>query len=181
MEEHDQEGMDRPVGAGPERLWAPWRMAYFTEPQPEGCIFCLLPADTGAPGEETLILARYDHCFVIMNRYPYNNGHLMVVPFRHTADVLELEPAERAELLRVAGECTKKLAEALDAQGFNIGFNLGRAAGAGITDHIHLHVVPRWSGDTNFMPVLGDTKVLSESLEDTYRRLVSYFEPTQGA
>ncbi|MFO7769643.1 MAG: HIT domain-containing protein [bacterium] len=163
-------------GEGPGRLWAPWRIAYFTDPQPEECIFCTLPSRGPEADEETLILGRFDHCFVIMNRYPYNNGHLMVVPFQHTSGILDLSREERAELLEVAGICTRALEEGLDAQGYNIGFNLGRAAGAGIAAHIHLHVVPRWKGDTNFMPVLGDVKVLSESLEDTWKRLRPAFE-----
>jgi ATP adenylyltransferase len=161
---------------GPERLWAPWRIAYFTEPQPEGCIFCQLPAAGGQPDRESLILARFERVFVIMNKYPYNNGHLMVVPYQHAGRLEELKPPTLGELLAVGGICTQVLAEALGAQGFNLGFNLGRAAGAGITDHLHLHVVPRWNGDTNFMPVLGDTKVLSEALEATWGRLKPVFD-----
>lgn len=173
-------GAQRLRGQGPERLWAPWRIAYFTEPQPEECIFCTLPAEGPEADARNLILGRFEHCFVILNRYPYNNGHLMVVPYRHTPSILELEPEERDQLLEVAGVCTRALEEGLDAQGFNIGFNLGRAAGAGIAGHIHLHVVPRWRGDTNFMPVLGDVKVLSESLEDTWERLRPAFERARG-
>ena len=169
-------GGTRAKGTGPERLWAPWRIAYFTEPQPDECIFCTIPADNEVTESATLILARLEHTYVIMNRYPYNNGHVMVVPFEHTSDVDALSDEVRAELLEVAGLCTRVLREGLEAQGFNIGFNLGRAAGAGILDHLHLHVVPRWHGDTNYLPVLGDTKVLSESLEGTYRRLRPIFE-----
>jgi ATP adenylyltransferase len=165
---------DRPPG--PDRLWAPWRIAYITEQQPPGCIFCLLPADRELEDGQTLILARFEHTFVIMNKYPYNNGHLMVVPYRHTARIEELDRATRSELLAVGGLCAGVLEEALGAHGFNMGFNLGRAAGAGIVDHLHLHVVPRWNGDTNFMPVLGDTKVLSESLEETWKRLKPIFD-----
>jgi ATP adenylyltransferase len=111
-----------------------------------------------------------------MNRYPYSNGHLMVVPYEHLGDVGSMPTDLRSELLEVGGICTTVLEEALNAQGFNLGFNLGRAAGAGILDHVHLHVVPRWIGDTNFMPVLSDTKVLSEGLEDTYDRLYPVFK-----
>ena len=161
---------------GPDRLWAPWRIAYFTEPPPEGCIFCLLPAPGGPPDKESLILARFERVYVIMNKYPYNNGHLMVVPYRHAGRLEESDPATLGELLAVGGLCTRVQAEALGAQGFNLGFNLGRAAGAGIIDHLHLHVVPRWPGDTNFMPVLGDTKVLSEALEATWERLKPVFD-----
>ena len=164
----------RPQGIGPERLWAPWRIAYFTEPQPGECIFCTLPLEQ--EDRQTLILARFEGCYVIMNRYPYSNGHVMVVPYEHLGHVCSMEAGLRSEVLEVAGTCTRVLEEALSAQGFNLGFNLGRAAGAGILDHVHLHVVPRWVGDTNFMPVLSDTKVLSEGLEDTYDRLLPVFK-----
>jgi ATP adenylyltransferase len=177
---NSQAGGARVKGTGPERLWAPWRIAYFTEPQPDECIFCSIPADKQAEDPELLILARFERTYVIMNRYPYNNGHLMVVPFEHTSDVDSLSDEVRAELLEVAGFCTRVLKDGLNAQGFNIGFNLGRAAGAGILDHLHLHVVPRWHGDTNYLPVLGDTKVLSESLEGTYQRLRPIFETLSG-
>lgn len=166
----------RPVGAGPERLWAPWRIAYFTEPQPEECILCTIPADTESVESETLILARFERTFVMMNRYPYNTGHLMVVTYLHKARMQDLDRETLSEVLEVAGLCVDVLEGALEAQGFNIGFNLGRAAGAGIIDHIHLHVVPRWVGDTNFMPVLGDTKVMSEYLDSTYQRLRPVFD-----
>jgi len=112
----------------------------------------------------------------MMNRYPYNTGHLMVVPYSHEARMQDLDRGTLSEVLEVAGLCVDVLEEALEAQGFNIGFNLGRAAGAGIIDHIHLHVVPRWVGDTNFMPVLGDTKVMSEYLDSTYQRLRPVFD-----
>lgn len=161
---------------GPSRLWAPWRIAYFTQPQPDECIFCTIPADSETPESETFILARFEHTFVIMNCYPYNTGHLMVVPHVHEARLQDLDDETRAEMLEIAGLCMEVIEEALSAQGFNIGFNLGRAAGAGIIDHLHLHVVPRWIGDTNFMPVLGDTKVLSEDLEGAYKRLKPVFD-----
>ncbi len=170
----------RPKGAGPERLWAPWRIAYFTEPKQDECIFCSLPALGADSDAETRIVARYPLCYVILNKYPYSNGHLMVVPYEHLPDVRGLEDAVRAELLKVAADCTAVLEEELQAHGFNIGFNLGTAAGAGIIDHIHLHVVPRWHGDTNYMPVLADTKVLSESLQGTYDRLRPAFDKLTG-
>ncbi len=166
----------RPVGAGPERLWAPWRIAYFTEPQPDECVFCTIPADDDIPESQALILARFDHTYVIMNCYPYNTGHLMVVPYSHKARFQDLTEEILTEMMNVSGLCVEVLEETINAQGFNIGFNLGRAAGAGIIDHIHLHVVPRWGGDTNFMPVLGDTRVLPELLEDTYERLRPVFD-----
>lgn len=163
-------------GAGPERLWAPWRIAYFTEPQPEECVFCTIPADDDIPESQALILARFDHTYVILNCYPYNTGHLMVVPYSHQARLQDLTEEILTEMMNVSGLCVEVLEETINAQGFNIGFNLGRAAGAGIIDHIHLHVVPRWGGDTNFMPVLGDTRVLPELLEDTYERLRPAFD-----
>ncbi len=166
----------RPAGTGPERLWAPWRFAYITAPEPEECVLCTIPAETERSERERLILARYEHTYVLMNLYPYNTGHLMVVPHVHAARLQDFAGAVLAELMRVAGICTDALTEALSAQGFNLGFNLGRAAGAGIIDHLHLHVVPRWVGDTNFMPVLGDTKVLSEDLDATYARLRPVFD-----
>jgi len=167
---------DRPVGAGPDRLWAPWRIAYFTEPRPDECVFCTLPADVESPPEETLILARFDTTYVVMNKYPYNAGHLMVIPYQHTDNICELDPAIHAELFRVAAICMDVIREAINAQGFNIGLNLGKAAGAGILEHLHLHVVPRWIGDTNFMPVIMDTKVLSEDLAGTWKRLRPGFD-----
>ncbi len=166
----------RPVGVGPERLWAPWRYAYISAPEPEECVLCTIPGDTGRTDEEKLIVARFELTYVLMNLYPYNTGHLMVVPYDHQAQIGDLDDVALAEIMRVAGICTEILGEALRAQGFNLGFNLGRAAGAGIVDHLHLHVVPRWVGDTNFMPVLGDTKVLSEDLTATYARLRPVFD-----
>ena len=167
---------DRPVGAGPDRLWAPWRIVYFTEPRPDECVFCTLPAETEMTDEETLILARFEHTYVVMNKYPYNAGHLMVVPYQHTDDLRELSPDVHCEMFRVAAICQDVIREAINAQGFNIGLNLGKAAGAGILEHLHLHVVPRWIGDTNFMPVIMDTKVLSEDLVGTFRRLRPGFD-----
>lgn len=167
---------DRPVGAGADRLWAPWRIVYFTEPRPDECVFCTLPADQKSPVEETLILCRFDSTYVVMNKYPYNTGHLMVVPYEHTDNIQDLAPAVHAEMFEAAALCMDVIREALNAQGFNIGLNLGKAAGAGILEHLHLHVVPRWIGDTNFMPVLMDTKVLSEDLAGTYKRLRPGFD-----
>jgi len=167
---------DRPVGAGPDRIWAPWRIVYFTEPRPDACVFCTLPAEEELTEEDTLILARFEHTYVVMNKYPYNAGHLMVVPFQHTDDLDQLSADVHCEMFRAAAVCQAVIREALNAQGFNIGLNLGKAAGAGILEHLHLHVVPRWMGDTNFMPVIMDTKVLSEDLVGTYRRLRPGFD-----
>ncbi len=157
-----------------ERLWAPWRMAYIEVTQPEGCVFCMRPAS--ADEREGLLLYRGRHCFVLMNLFPYNNGHLMVAPYRHTADLPNLTPEEQAELMALTGHCVRVLTEAFRPDGFNVGMNLGRTAGAGIADHLHMHVVPRWNGDTNFMPVLGETKVLPDALFGSYDRLKAVFE-----
>jgi ATP adenylyltransferase len=134
----------------------------------EGCIFCR--ARDGAD-EESLVVRRGERAFVVLNRYPYASGHLMVAPNRHEGEFGELDAEEAAEIHRLAATGLGALAETMRPQGFNLGWNLGRIAGAGVVDHVHLHVVPRWAGDTNFMPVLADVKVLPEALEDTRRKL----------
>jgi ATP adenylyltransferase len=152
-----------------EKLWAPWRMSYVEVQAPSGCIFCEKPKET--EDAANLILHRGQTAFVILNAFPYNNGHLMVVPYRHTADLTDLTPEERDELMALAQWCSRLLTAALGPDGFNVGMNLGRVAGAGIADHLHLHLVPRWSGDTNFMPVVADTRVLPDSLQNSYAKL----------
>jgi len=155
-------------------LWAPWRMAYIGGAHREGCLLCEVPS---ADADRTnLVLHRGPLSYVIMNRYPYNNGHLMIVPYRHCAGLGQLSPEESLEIMQVAQRSTQVLETAFGAEGFNIGFNLGKAAGAGIAGHLHLHVVPRWVGDTNFMPVLADTKVMPDYLEATYATLVPLFQ-----
>jgi ATP adenylyltransferase len=144
-------------------------MTYIKKGNPPGCIFCDL-ARVG-PGEETLILSMGRRAFTILNRYPYITGHLMVVPLRHVPGPEHLEPDEWLEMQRLLNESLASLRKVYGPHGFNVGMNLGRAAGAGIDDHVHLHVVPRWNGDTNFVPVLSDTRVIPESLEETYRKL----------
>jgi ATP adenylyltransferase len=134
----------------------------------EGCIFCR--ARDGAD-DESLVVRRGERAFVVLNRYPYASGHLMVAPNRHEGGFGELDAQEAAEIHRLAATGMGVLAEAMRPQGFNLGWNLGRIAGAGVVDHVHLHVVPRWAGDTNFMPVLADVKVLPEALQDTRRKL----------
>ena len=134
----------------------------------EGCIFCR--ARDGAD-EESLVVRRGERAFVVLNRYPYASGHLMVAPNRHEGEFSELDAEEAAEIHRLAATGLGALAETMRPQGFNLGWNLGRIAGAGVVNHVHLHVVPRWAGDTNFMPVLADVKVLPEALEDTRRKL----------
>jgi ATP adenylyltransferase len=156
-----------------ERLWTPWRMEYIKGGEREDtCIFCELPAL--GDDERALILARSASAFVIMNKFPYNSGHLMIAPFRHTASYESLTPEEHAEIASLTVRCLEALKATGGAQGFNLGMNQGRVAGAGIVDHIHLHVVPRWGGDTNFMTTVGDTKVLPEALEGTYGKLRPY-------
>lgn len=152
-----------------ERLWTPWRSAYVGGAAKSGCPFCERPA--AGDDAATLILLRGQRCFVIMNLYPYNTGHLMIVPYRHLADPGALAPEEWHELVALLPRLTAALTETMRPDGFNVGMNIGSAAGAGIADHLHLHVVPRWAGDTNFMPVLGATKVLPELLPETYARL----------
>jgi ATP adenylyltransferase len=158
-----------------ERLWAPWRLAYVTGasgPIPDDCIFC----DTSEPGRGDLVIARGRVCFVILNLYPYNNGHMMVVPSRHVPNLASLTADEQAELMRLTRHAEIALTEAYKPQGINLGINLGRAAGAGVADHLHVHVVPRWNGDTNFMTVIGNVRVLPEDLNATKARLAPIFE-----
>lgn len=158
-----------------ERLWSPWRMAYVTGASGEKtseCVFC----DAARPGRDELILLRGRHSFVILNLYPYNNGHLMIVPTRHVASLAALSPDEAAEIMHFTQDAERALHEAYEPQGINVGVNLGRAAGAGIVHHVHVHLVPRWNGDTNFMSVVGDVRVLPEDLTRTVERLKPVFE-----
>jgi ATP adenylyltransferase len=151
-----------------ERLWAPWRLEYVQGSGSSGCIFCLGDA---TDDEARLVLHRGQHCFMIMNRFPYSNGHLMVAPLRHVAEPGLLDAAEVAELHQLTTVCRELLREVCKAQGFNIGMNLGAVAGAGVADHLHQHIVPRWAGDTNFMPVFADVRVIPQHLEATCRQL----------
>lgn len=158
-------------------LWAPWRMEFIAGAKPEGCIFCAFPKEKGDEADrQNLIVARSRSSFVILNRFPYNSGHLMVIPLRHTADFTSLTAEESADLHPLLQLAVSALGEAYRPDGFNIGMNLGRSAGAGIEDHLHYHAVPRWAGDTNFMPVVGATKVLVEHLQDSYEKLRPIFE-----
>jgi ATP adenylyltransferase len=158
-----------------EQLWAPWRMQYISKAdQVEGCIFCVFPAEQN--DEDRLILHRGERAYVILNAFPYSNGHLMVTPYRHTADLNDLDDAEMLEMMALTRKSVNLLKKAFRPDGFNIGINMGRVAGAGIADHVHIHVVPRWSGDTNFMPVLGDVRVIPESLQAVYRALKQAME-----
>jgi len=157
-----------------ERLWSSWRLAYVSASgDPTGCIFCDALADDEAAA---LVLFRGTTCFVILNLYPYNNGHLMVVPNRHVATLAEATPEELGELMRLTQVAEMALTEAYRPLGMTVGMNLGRPAGAGIADHMHIHVVPRWGGDTNFMSVVGGVRVLPEELGQTAERLRPIFE-----
>ena len=152
-----------------KQLWAPWRLEYVgSADEQEGCIFCRALA---GDDDEGLVVHRGQRAFVILNRFPYATGHLMVAPIRHTGELADLEDEELVEVHRLATSGLGALAETYGPQGYNLGWNLGRIAGAGVVDHVHLHVVPRWAGDTNFMPVLADVKVLPEHLADSRRKL----------
>jgi ATP adenylyltransferase len=157
-----------------ERLWAPWRLEYIVGEKEEGCIFCEFPKR----GDDTkyLILHREALVYVIMNAFPYSNGHLLIAPYRHVGDISELTDEESLGMMLLARKCCQVLREAVRPDGFNLGMNLGTAAGAGIADHAHMHIVPRWNGDTNFMPVLADVKVIPEALEATYAKLKPLFD-----
>lgn len=152
-----------------ERIWAPWRTIYIGKDHGSTCIFCdKLNSDRDA---ENYVLYRGDKTFVLLNLYPYNNGHLMIAPRRHVGDLTELEKDEVLELGLVTQEMVRLLRSAFNPEGFNVGVNLGKIAGAGVPGHFHTHVVPRWGGDTNFMPVIGDVRVISEGLDLTYKKL----------
>jgi ATP adenylyltransferase len=151
------------------QLWAPWRLEYMqAADEQEGCVFCL--AQTG-DDEKSLVVHRGQRAFVLLNKYPYASGHLMVAPFRHFGEFGDLEDDEALEIHQLAAQGIGALAETFAPEGYNVGWNLGRIAGAGVVDHVHLHLVPRWAGDTNFMPVLADVKVLPEHLTETRRKL----------
>ena len=160
-----------------KHLSAPWRSAYVTgSDTEEGCALCRIAGETGKD-RENYVLYREEDFFVVLNRYPYINGHLMIVPARHAADFSSLEKAELDTMIRLIVKCEKALAEGMNCMGMNGGWNLGSCAGAGIEGHIHMHMLPRWPGDTNFMTVTGETRVISASLEDSYRRLMPFFNP----
>jgi ATP adenylyltransferase len=155
-----------------ERLWAPWRLQYIRGEKSDECIFCAKPAldDTSA-----LIVRRGERCFVMLNAFPYTSGHVMVAPYEHTADLAELDEPTSLELMRLTQDSVRAIRTAYGPEGFNVGVNLGAVAGAGVADHVHIHVVPRWEGDTNLMSVIGEVRVLPESLDDTQRNLKEAF------
>lgn len=150
-------------------LWAPWRMAFIASPKTPGCFLCA--AAKSAVDREALVLATTRHSLVMLNRYPYNSGHLLVAPKRHQGDLDRLSAAARVDLAETLRRSVTIVRKALRAEGMNVGLNLGAAAGAGVVDHLHWHVVPRWNGDTNYMPILGEAKVIPQHLEETFERL----------
>jgi len=153
-------------------LWAPWRMEFINAPKPNGCIFCDFPAAEGEENDrKNLIVHRSERSFIILNRFPYNSGHLMVIPRAHVSALEDLPTEAFVDLHEELRRAVVAVRAAYHPEGFNIGMNLGRVAGAGIADHLHYHLVPRWGGDTNFMPVLAETKVLIEQLEQTWARV----------
>ncbi|MGC9359453.1 MAG: HIT family protein [Anaerolineae bacterium] len=158
-----------------KRLWSPWRMAYVSAEKQAGCVFCEIQKENGSD-QEALILYRGEHTMVVMNKYPYTNGHLMVVPYLHTDTPTALDDDALLEMIKLVNESIIILRQTLRADGFNVGMNLGASAGAGIEQHIHMHIVPRWTGDTNFMSVFSDTRVISEALDDSYCRLKPHFD-----
>jgi ATP adenylyltransferase len=157
-----------------ERLWAPWRMEYITEEPRPGCLFCRVIEDP-SDKDAALVVWCPPQAIVLLNKYPYNPGHAMVVPQAHVGGLEDLDDAQTADLMRALKRTISVLRKTLRPEGFNIGANVGRVAGAGMPDHVHLHVVPRWNGDTNFMPVLGEVKVVNEHLAQTAAKLSEAF------
>ena len=156
-----------------QRLWAPWRLDYIKSEKPEGCIFCDLPAVDD--DRSAYIVHRGERCFVVLNKFPYNNGHLMITPFEHSATLEGLGDETLLELMQLTRRSVEALGAVYGPEGFNVGINLGKIAGAGVEGHIHQHVVPRWDADTNFMPVIASTRVLPQSLEDSWEALSGEF------
>lgn len=160
-------------------LWAPWRMDYILGPKPDECVFCV-PSHTDED-QERKILFRGELAFVLMNKFPYNNGHLLVAPYRHVPCLTDLTVQESAEIMTLVTRSVAVLRQAFRPQGINAGFNLGEAAGAGIAAHLHFQLVPRWNGDASFMAVFGETRVIPEHLDSTYQRLKPLFNSATGS
>lgn len=162
-----------------KRLWTPWRMAYLKAPKKSkerGCIFCNKLRARRAKDRANLVVARGERAFVVLNLYPYTNGHLMVAPYQHTGELESLDAETLQEMMLLVGTSIRALRAMMNPQGFNVGINLGSVAGAGVQDHVHIHVVPRWGGDTNFMPVLADVRMIPELLPQTYDKLLEAFQ-----
>lgn len=157
-----------------KHLWSPWRLEYLTEPEKEGCIFCHAVARDD--DRENLVLLRGDRAFLILNRFPYNNGHFMVVPYAHVPSLEDLDAPTLMEMMLLLNRGLAALRQAMYPDGFNIGANLGHVAGAGVEDHVHIHAVPRWTGDTNFMPIIGDMRVVPQTWLQTYDDLRAALE-----
>lgn len=160
-----------------ERLWAPWRLDYIRAPGPEECIFCRAVAGEGGD-EAGHVLHRGERCFALLNAFPYTSGHLMIAPYDHVPSIEALDPPALTELMTLSQRAIAALRDNYRPEGFNLGINEGRAAGAGIEDHVHLHVLPRWGGDTNFMTAVGDARVLPQSLADSWAELRQRFAET---
>ena len=156
-----------------KNLWAPWRIQYIRQSPEPGCFLCAAFHSPPHRDRANLLLKRGRTCGLMINRFPYNGGHLMVAPRRHVAELQELRPAEQAELMRLATVAVAALKKTMRPDGFNLGINLGAAGGAGLRDHLHLHIVPRWNGDTNFMPVFADVKVIPQALEELWAQLAA--------
>ena len=163
-------------------LWAPWRMEYILGPKGSGsCVFCGLDAASEEERKSRLVVCRGKHAFVMMNRYPFAPGHLLVMPYKHVDTPEKLEPEEYDELFHLVRDAGVRLKKAVRAEGLNVGMNLGAVAGAGVAAHLHVHIVPRWGGDTNFMPVIADTRIVSQALDETRDHLVTYFADLEVA
>lgn len=161
-----------------KRLWTPWRMKYLESKRPKGCVFCnIVESDADA---ENYVLHRGERAFVVLNRYPYNSGHMMVIPYVHADHPADLDIETQTEMMSLVNMGLEVLKKAISPEGYNIGVNLGRAAGAGIDEHMHVHIVPRWQGDTNYMATCADTRIVPELLEDTHKKLKPIFDEVAG-
>ena len=158
-----------------KRVWAPWRIEYIKQPKSDKCILCTIPRESKRRDRDNLLLYRGKKAYILMNRYPYNNGHMMVAPRRHIADIVDMTDVERKEFFELTIEIKKALSDILNPDGFNIGINCGRASGAGIEEHLHLHIVPRWMCDTNFMTTITDTRVIPQDFDSLYDKLKEFF------
>lgn len=152
-------------------LWTPWRLKFILSKKPGYCVLCKLPQESRDKDRDNYVLYRGKHCYIMLNLYPYTNGHIMISPYQHEADITRLDEGMLCEMMSLVQTGVAAITKVLKPEGFNIGMNLGRVAGAGIDDHVHMHVVPRWGGDSNFMSVLARTRMIPESLEDIYDRL----------
>ena len=160
-----------------DKLWAPWRIKYIQAPKGKGCVFCT--KSEHGDDRDNLVLFRGENSFILMNLYPYSNGHLMIAPYQHTSETTDISRTTNTEIMTLVNQSMEILKTTMKAEGFNFGANLGKAAGAGIEEHLHYHVVPRWTGDTNFMPVLGHAKVMVEGLQETWDILKPHFNKLQ--